>query len=178
MGFANWGERPLTVILETARLQLREGVAGDAPFILALLSSRGFIDNIGDRGVRDEAGALGYIDRLAEGYRTNGFGLWTAERLADGEPIGIAGLVKRDGLDCPDVGYAFLETAWGQGYAQEAASAVMTHARDVLGVARLAAITTPHNHASMAVLRKIGFKYQGLIRLPGSETESTHFSWP
>jgi [ribosomal protein S5]-alanine N-acetyltransferase len=168
----------LTVILETARLRLREATGGDAPFILALLTSPGFIANIGDRGVRDDAGALGYIDRLVEGYRTNGFGLWVAERGADGAPIGIAGLVRRDGLDCPDVGYALLEAFWGQGLAQEAAAAVMAHARDALGIDRLAAITTPDNHASMAVLRKIGFNYQGLIRLPGSEAESTHFTWP
>lgn len=165
-------------ILETARLRLREATAADAPFILALLSSPGFIANIGDRGVRDEVGALGYIGALADGYRTNGFGLWVTARRADGAAIGIAGLVRRDGLDCPDLGYAFLEAVWGHGYAQEAAAAVAAHARNVLGIDRLTAITSPDNHASMAVLRKIGFNYEGLIRLPGSETESTHFTWP
>jgi RimJ/RimL family protein N-acetyltransferase len=166
------------VILQSARLRLRKARHEDAQFALALLTSPGFIANIGDRGVRDEVGALGYIERLVESYRTNGFGLWVAERGSDGAPIGIAGLVRREGLDCPDVGYALLESAWGQGYAQEAAAAVTAHARDVLKIERLAAITTPDNHASMAVLRKIGFKYRGLIRLPGSDAESTHFTWP
>ena len=91
-------------------------------------------------------------------------------------PVGLAGLVRREGLDVLDVGYAFLPKAWGLGYAQEAAAAVLNHARTALGHPELAAITSPENYASMAVLRKIGFTYQGLIRLPGMERESTHFT--
>ncbi|WP_397417575.1 GNAT family N-acetyltransferase [Phenylobacterium sp.] len=169
----------MRVILETARLRLREATMADASFILAQLNSPGFKAYIGDRGVRDDAGALGYIkDRLVASYLANGYGLWVAECKTDGLAVGIAGLVRREGLDCPDVGYAFLEAAWGQGYATEAAAGVLAHAREELGIDRLAAITAPDNHASMAVLRKIGFNYQGLIRLPGSDLQSTHFTWP
>ena len=45
----------------------------DAVFVLELLMSRGFIDNIGDRGVRDEDGAREYIARQREGYADNGY---------------------------------------------------------------------------------------------------------
>jgi ribosomal-protein-alanine N-acetyltransferase len=167
------------VVLETDRLSLREAEDADAAFILELLNSPGFLENIGDRGVRDLAGAGTFIeDRLRGSYREHGFGMWIADQKADGSPMGIAGLVKREGLDVPDVGYAFLPSAWGQGYAQEAAAAVLAHARGPLGIPKLAAITTPENFASMAVLRKIGFTYRGVIELPGIERESTHFTWP
>lgn len=164
------------IILETARLALREAVDSDAAFILSLLNSPGFIEHIGDRGVRTEAEAAGYIrERVLASYRDHGFGMWVVAERATGELIGLAGLVKRDGLEIPDVGYAFLPEAWGQGYAQEAAAAVVRHARERLGLGRLAAITSPENQASMAVLRKVGFTFERMIRLPGSDADSTYF---
>ena len=167
---------PLNV-LETERLALREASEGDAPFILALLNSPGFIENIGDRSVRTEAEAAAYVrERVLASYRDHGFGMWVVVELATGDLIGLAGLVKRDGLEPPDVGYALLAGAWGQGYAQEAAAAVVRHARERLGLGKLAAITSPENHASMAVLRKVGFTFQGLIRLPDAEADSTYFT--
>lgn len=162
------------LVIETGRLKLREATEADAPFVLALLNSAGFIENIGDRGVRTEDDARAYIrDRMIGSYRAHGFGMWLVE--AAGRPVGLAGLVRRDGLDDPDVGYAFIADAWGRGYAQEAAAAVMQHVRAALGIGRLAAITSPENYASMAVLRKIGFVFQGMILLPGAERESTYF---
>ena len=104
--------------------------------------------------------------------------MWLVVQTDKALAMGLAGLVKRDGLDVPDVGYAFVPRAWGQGYAQEAAAAVLKHAQDIMGIPRLAAITSAENYASMAVLRKIGFTYQGMIQLPGIERESTHFTAP
>lgn len=147
--------------------------------MLELLNTTGFISNIGDRGVRTLAEARDYIDqRITASYRTHGFGMWVIEPIGGGAALGLAGLVKRDGLNVPDVGYAFLPAAWGQGYAQEAAAGVLKHAQQALGIPKLAAITTPENYASMAVLRKIGFTYQGMIQLPDIERESTHFTCP
>lgn len=166
-------------VIETERLVLREVVEADAPFILALLNSPGFLENIGDRGVRTEVEAAGYIrDKIIASYRELGFGMWLAETRRGGAPVGLAGLVKRDGLDTPDVGYAFTPDAWGQGYAKEAAAAVVAHAMGPLGVPKLAAITTPENFASMAVLRKVGFTFQRVIQLPGIERESAYFTCP
>jgi [ribosomal protein S5]-alanine N-acetyltransferase len=167
------------IVLETERLVLREVEATDAAFLLGLLNSPGFLENIGDRGVRDEDQARAYIsDRILASYREHGFGMWLTVQKADRKSVGLAGLVRREGLDYPDVGYAFIQKTWGQGYAQEAAAAVLAHARAALGIPVLAAITTPENYASMAVLRKIGFRDRGMITLPGAERESTYFTCP
>ena len=155
------------MILETERLVLHELTADDAPFILELLMSRGFRENIGDRGVGDLEGARGYIERAQAGYAANGFGLWRADLKATGEAAGLAGLVKREGLEHPDVGYAFLEAFWGQGLASEAAAASLAYGRDKLGLETIVAITKAENLGSIAVLRKIGMKDAGLVRLPG-----------
>jgi len=167
------------IVLETERLALREVEEADAPFVLELLNSPGFLENIGDRGVRTHAQASDYIrERMINGYRDLGYGMWLALQRVDSAPVGLAGLVKREGLEDPDLGYAFAERAWGRGYAQEAAAAVLAHSRERLGIARLAAITSPENFASMAVLRKVGFTFQGMIELPGIERESTYYTWP
>lgn len=165
------------VVLETERLSLREVELADARFMLELLNSPGFLENIGDRGVRDEDQARAYIEeRVLGSYRDHGFGMWLAVQKVDGAPVGLAGLVRREGLETPDVGYAFIQKVWGRGYAQEAAAAVLAHAQGPMGIPKLAAITTPENFASMAVLRKIGFIYQGMIQLPGIDRESTYFT--
>ncbi len=167
------------VVLETERLVLREAVVEDAPFILALLNSPGFLEHIGDRGVRTEAEARTYIvERMIGSYRDHGFGMWITAEKRGGALVGLAGLVRREGLDSPDVGYAFMPDAWGKGYASEAAAAVLAHGRGPLGLGKLAAITSPENYASMAVLKKIGFTFQGMITLPGAERESTYFIAP
>jgi ribosomal-protein-alanine N-acetyltransferase len=164
------------VILETERLVLNELTPRDAPFVLELLMSRGFRENIGDRGVRDLEGAAGYIERARAGYAANGFGLWRCDLKATGEAAGLIGLVKRDGLEHPDVGYAFLERFWGRGYASESAAAALAYGRGTLGLPVIAAITTPANLGSIAVLKKIGLRDAGLIRVPGHDTDSAYFT--
>jgi len=167
-----------TVILETDRLILDELVAErDALFIFQLLNEPGFLENIGDREIYDLDAACGYIeDRQGRSYRENGFGLWRVTSRHSGDSLGLCGLVRREGLEFPDVGYAFLEIAWSKGYAQEAAAATIAHARDVLGLKTLAAITKPENKASQRVLEKVGFQFQGMIDLPGHEGPSTYFT--
>jgi len=163
------------VILQTERLSLRELTEDDAPFILALVNSDAFKENIADRGVRDLEGARGYIEGVRESYANNGFGLWRAALKATDEPIGLCGLVKRDALPIPDVGYALLQPFWGQGYATEAAAAVIDHGMGKLGIPVIAAITKPSNKGSQAVLEKIGMEYLGLRQLAGHDEESCYF---
>jgi RimJ/RimL family protein N-acetyltransferase len=164
------------LILETERLALHELNAEDAPFILELLLSRGFRENIGDRGVRDLDGAAGYIERARSGYAANGFGLWRCDLKATGEAAGLCGLVKRDGLEHPDVGYAFLERFWGRGYASESAAASLAYGREAVGLKTIVAITTPANLGSIAVLKRIGLRDAGLIRVPGHDDASAYFT--
>ena len=70
-----------------------------------------------------------------------------------------------------DVGFALLPSFWSKGYAFEAASAVMVHARKELGIQRIVAITSPDNHGSIKVLAKLGLRYERTIRLAEVEPE-------
>jgi RimJ/RimL family protein N-acetyltransferase len=152
-------------IITTQRTRLRELDFADAAFILELLNEAGFLQYIGDKGVRTLADARDYIQKgPMESYARNGFGLY-ATCLHDGTPIGICGLVKREGLDDPDVGFAFLCRYWSKGYGFESAKAVLSYAHAVLNLRRVVAITSLDNANSIAVLEKIGLKFEQMIRL-------------
>src|SRR5687767_2197440 len=152
------------IILETDRLILRQFSTEDADFILELVNEPSFIQNIGDRGVRTLDDASAYILRVAvASYEKNGFGLYLVLLKESGESIGMCGLIKRDGLEDVDIGYAFLPKFWSKGYAQEAALAVKDYARDVVRLKRLVAITDPKNQGSIRVLEKIGLSYEKMV---------------
>lgn len=160
-------------ILETERLTLRQlSSEDDAELILELLNEPSFLQNIGDRGVRTMEDARRYIlNGPVASYERFGFGLYRVGLKAEDVPIGMCGLVKRDGLQDVDIGFAFLPAFWGKGYAFESASAVMAYGREVLGIERIVAVVAPHNEASINVLRKLGLQFEGMIRLPGQDEE-------
>ena len=91
-------------------------------------------------------------------------------------PIGISGLVKRDGLPDADIGFAFLPEYWSKGYAVESAAAVMTYARERLALGRILAITSPDNEASAKLLGKIGLRFERMIKLSDDAAEVKSFT--
>lgn len=160
----------MTTILVTERLALRELHGGDAGFILELLNEPGWLRYIGDRGIRTLEAAAEYIENVPRRmYREQGFGLWAVEAKGSGEPLGMCGLIKRPGLDDIDIGFAFLERHGRRGYGLESASAVMDHARRVLGLQRIVAITSVDNHASIRLLERIGLRFEKMVNLPGDD---------
>ena len=151
----------MTALITTPRLALRELAADDAAFILELLNEPSFLQNIGDRGVRTLDDARAYIESGPRAsYARHGFGLYAVALRETGETAGICGLLKRDALEDPDVGFAFLPRFWSKGYAFESAAAVLQHARTVLGLKRILAITSPGNTASIELLGKLGFRFE------------------
>src|SRR5215213_1049228 len=161
-------DEPPVNILETERLTLRRITLDDADFIHRLLNEPSFLEFIGDKGVRTLDDACDYIRRgpLAS-YERFGFGLFITA-LKDGTRIGICGLVKRDGLEDVDVGFAFLPEFWSKGYAVESAAAVMAYGQGQLGLQRIVAIVKPDNDGSIRVLEKLGLKCAGMVAVSGT----------
>jgi ribosomal-protein-alanine N-acetyltransferase len=165
-------------VLETDRLLLRPFTLEDAPFVLRLLNEPSFHQYIGDRGVRTLEQAERYLkDGPFASYARFGHGLGMVALKSSGEPIGMCGLLKRDYLEHVDLGYAFLATAWGEGYAIESARAMVTHAHQVLGMGSILATVDPANAASIRLLEKLGFQFERRLRTAPEEEEVSLYHW-
>ncbi len=157
-----------TYIIETERLKLREFNSTDGEMIFELLNSPGWLKYIGTRSIETTDDAINYIEtKLRKGYKESGFGFYLVELKSTGEKIGMSGLVKRDGLDNVDVGFALLPQFENKGYAYESTAAVMKFAKEQLKLSKLAAITVPYNTPSIKLLEKLGMKFDKKINIPG-----------
>ena len=162
----------LETVLETERLRLKKLEAKDAEFILRLLNEPSFLRYIGDKKVRTIEDAARYIENGPRAsYERFGFGLFLVELKATGKSIGMCGLLKRDTLPDVDIGFAFLPEYWSQGYALEAAFATLKDGREHFGLQRIVAITSLDNNASIRLLEKLGFTYEGLTKLGDDQSE-------
>ncbi|MCW8878275.1 MAG: GNAT family N-acetyltransferase [Kangiellaceae bacterium] len=164
-------------LIETDRLILRELDLDDAPFILKLVNEPSWLENIGDKNVNSIADAERYLNEgPLKSYQENGFGLYLAELKLKKYPVGLCGLVKREGLEHPDIGYALMPDFWGAGLASEAARATLEYAQNSLGIAQVLGITSMNNASSIRVLEKIGFRYDKEISLPEQGEPSRLFT--
>lgn len=163
-------------IRETERLTLRTITLDDAPFYLSLVNEPSFIENIGDRGERtlDQA-RQSLTNRQLASQAEHGYSMYLVQ-LHDGTPIGMCGLVRRDTLECTDLGYAFMPAYWGKGYAVEAARAVLDHAHRDIGLNRLLGITYPGNAGSIAVLTSLGFRFERFTHLDATDRGTNVYS--
>lgn len=149
-------------MIETERLFLREYTLEDAPFIFKLMNSDGWLKNIGDRHIKTVKDAEAYMQKFyLNSYVENGFGPFLVSLKETGVPIGSSGLYKRDNLEHPDVGFAFLPEFGKKGYAFEAATAVMRYATEKMKLKTIVGITLPDNHPSIKLLQKLGLSEVG-----------------
>ncbi len=157
-------------MIETERLILREYTLGDAPFIFKLMNSEGWLKNIGDRNINSTEDAEVYIQKnYLSSYEKNGFGPFLVLLKETGEPIGSSGLYKRENLEHPDVGFAFLPEFANKGYAYESAQAVMEYASEKLKLQTIVGITLPENSSSIKLLKKLGLSEIGTYQYEDGE---------
>jgi len=166
------------IVCETDRLRLRQLSSGDATFILELLNDPGFIQNIGDRGIRTPEAAREYIlSGPVASYARFGFGLYLVETRESSTGIGICGLLRRDFHPDVEIGFALLPQFRGKGYAFEAASAVMKLGLQSLRLERIVAVTARDNDDSIKVLERLGLKFERMIQFPQHRDESRLFAF-
>jgi RimJ/RimL family protein N-acetyltransferase len=88
----------------------------------------------------------------------------------------MCGLIRREGLEDVDIGYALLPRFWSKGYAVEAARAVKEYAKEVVGLKRMVAIVDPANEGSIRVLEKLGLQYEKMVRLSADDIDLKLFA--
>jgi RimJ/RimL family protein N-acetyltransferase len=164
-------------VLRTARLALRPFTLDDAPFIVELLSTEGWLRFIGDRGVRSVEDAQRYLrDGPIAMQAARGHSLWAVQRRADGVLLGMCGLIKRDALPDVDIGWALLPEHEGCGYAREAARAVLDFGFERLGLPRVVAIMDGDNARSARLAEALGMRFEGEKQLAGWDEPSAIYA--
>lgn len=153
------------MLLKTRRLHLRPIAASDAP---ALFLARGdptvmkFWDWPEQRSIGDVEEIIAAHAPEIESGRVM---WWAVSSSRDGPAIGECDLSEIDiGHRRAEVGFLFARAHWGQGYAQEAVQAVLDHAFGAMDLERLSARCHEGNHASVRLLERLGFSFEGRLR--------------
>jgi len=164
------------MIVETPRLRIRELTVDDAEFIFGLVNEPSFLENIGDKGVRNLEDARQFIlEGPWASHRERGYGQFLVE-LKDGDPIGVCGVLYREALDVSDIGCAFLPKYWRQGYAHESAVAIMEYGRSTLGIEKIVGLTSEENLASIKALQKLGMSFERMVKMSDDDPGTALYS--
>jgi RimJ/RimL family protein N-acetyltransferase len=143
--------------LHTDRLTLRQWRDSDLGPWAAMNADPEVREHLGDLLTREQSDAS--VERFKADLDRRGYGWWAVEVRATGEFIGFAGLDPvDDGMPFSgvEIGWRLARSAWGQGFATEAALAVLTYGFDTLELPEILAVTTSTNLRSQAVMRRIG----------------------
>jgi len=147
------------VIDETERLVLRDWGEGDSDRFYEIMNTPAVMRHLG--GVQDRATWEAAVGRIQGFQRDFGHTFWLIERKDDGELLGFCGLkrVNSPGTDLTgqfEVGWRLRESAWGQGYAKEAAIASLDLAFGRFRAPHVLALTIPRNEESQGLMKRLG----------------------
>ncbi len=147
--------------LHTKRLTLRALGLEDSEQLFSALGdeacmrywSRGPLENV-------EA-AREYMKWNVEGAGVQCFAITETTKID--KALGWVALIDQQGKQV-ELGFILRPDAWGQGIATEAVSRAIQHAFETRGIRRIHADIDPDNAASIALIKKLGFAYEGLLR--------------
>ncbi len=159
----------MTAVLETERLVCEPAALEHRDFAVELFGDPEVARWIWPEG-REGPDAVGprtpqqaetLLRRFVAEWEIDGFGWWCVRECATGDPVGEV-VVQRatvDGEVVVEVGWMLLPAYWGRGYATEAARAALAYGFETAGLEEIVAFTLPHNHASRAVMERLGMTY-------------------
>jgi RimJ/RimL family protein N-acetyltransferase len=148
-------------MLKTERLVLRRWRPSDREPFAAMNADSEVMEHFPARLTPDESDVM--IDRIEARFEASGFGLWALEIAETGQFIGFTGLSvpSFDAHFTPavEVGWRLTRSAWGHGYASEAARRALTFAFDDLELAEVVSFTSHTNLRSQMVMKRIGMTH-------------------
>lgn len=147
------------VVAETERLRLRLWREEDGDLFYSIMNTPAVMRYLG--GVQDRATWEAALGRINGFQRDFGHTFWLVERKGDSELLGFCGLkrVNSPGTDLTgqfEIGWRLRESAWGKGYAKEAAIASMDLAFGRFGAPHVVALTIPRNEESQGLMKRLG----------------------
>jgi RimJ/RimL family protein N-acetyltransferase len=151
-------------VLETARLRLRPPVPEDFEPWAAFMADEGASRFIGGPLPRTTA-RRGFM-AMAGSWSLRGFGMFSVIEKASGRWIGRVGPLRPEGWPGPEIGWALVRDAWGQGFAEEAAAATMSRSFSAVGWLEVIHLSDPANEPTRRLASRLGSARRGMVRLP------------
>jgi RimJ/RimL family protein N-acetyltransferase len=143
--------------LRTDRLTLRPWRESDFEPWAAMNADPQVREYLGDLLTPEQSAAS--LARFQAQLDEQGFGFWAVEVNRTGEFVGFTGLDQADkGMPFTgvEIGWRLARSAWGHGYATEAALASIAFGFETLALPEIVAVTATANIRSQAVMRRIG----------------------
>lgn len=148
-------------IMVTQRLQLRQFTLADVPALHLILNEPGIMDYFPPTTPPDEARVTRLIQNQIKHWEQHHYGWWAVVSKETNHLLGWAGLQYLPESDETEVGYLLSHSAWGQGFATEAAIASVEAGFTHMPLTQIIGLTHPDNIASQRVLQKTGLQYVG-----------------
>lgn len=154
------------MLLETARLILRDWRASDKEAFALINADPEVMEFFPKCLTEDESANL--LERIEKRFKKKGWGLFAVELKKNGELLGFVGLQEVSFLahftPCIEIGWRLKRSAWGYGYAFEAAQEVLRFAREKLELEKIYAFTSKLNTKSLRLMERLGMQ-----RVPGGD---------
>lgn len=149
--------------LITQRLELKVHDLEDADFLLELNSDSEVTRYVPDGPLESSQRAVELIRRLQEQFKERQIGRFIVFEKQTGKKIGWCGLKWLENVKEIDLGYRFLRSEWGKGFASEAAQACLDYGFNTLNFEKITARIAPENTASLHVAKKLGMNELGKV---------------
>jgi RimJ/RimL family protein N-acetyltransferase len=151
--------------LEGTRVRLRWLEADDAADVLAVFGDPRVTAYMGLATQTTEADALALIEEIHALARRDSLYQWGIARRPDDRVMGTVTLASIDRRNRrAEVGFALGRAHWGEGLATEAVRVALEHAFGAMALHRIEADIDPRNAASLALVRRLGFREEGYLR--------------
>ena len=161
MSFA-WDEMPR---IDGERVRLRPLTESDVPALFAVFGDPQVMRYWSSPPLANMAAARALLDHIHAHFARKTLFQWGIARIEDDGVVGTTTIFQIDNDHRrAEIGFALARAQWGKGYASDAVTSLIRFAFETLDLHRLEADPDPQNAASIAVLRKQGFKREGLLR--------------
>lgn len=148
--------------LETPRLVIRNWEDRDRDLFFRINSDEEVMRFFPFRRTRTEADA--FLDGLRAGNAERGYGFAALEVKESGACAGFAGLYPSGPIPprpegATEIGWRLAPEFWGKGYVTEAGEAWLRFGFETLGLDEIVSFAVHDNHASVAVMRRLGMHH-------------------
>jgi ribosomal-protein-alanine N-acetyltransferase len=160
-------------MFSTHRLSFRSFVPADLNQVYQIIYAHpAVVKTLSPTGLLSLEQTADLLQRRLQHWQQHGFGVWALIHQAEQQLIGHCGLhyfhPAPDQAAEVELTYAISPDYWGQGFATEAATAVLHWGFETLKLPKIAAVSAPANFASQRVMQKLGMSYEKTIQYNGT----------